>query len=846
MINTDKLLLKTFLTGLLLYSFCGAAKAQDEGADEGTVIRQALAIPSGSFYRLGFFSVDPVEAAVIRQNFTPPVQGAKMTAPDGEKIAWKEIQADEKGWFRDEALRGGYVYVTLQSDRPETVLLEGMSHQMFWVNGFPRVGNRYQYKENFAEWEPKFDFSLIPVRLKKGRNDILFRCNRGRLKVVVHESGEGVFLNTSDITLPDALAGDVLNEPASVVVINATAKVQDELYLSASLENGETTTQHLPTIMPMTIRKVPFQIKGSAGRKTGKKQVHLVLFASERKVKKILGEEDILIRVVSSGSPQKHTFVSGIDGSVQYYAVNPAGTGREGREKPALVLSVHGAGVEAINQASAYEQKSWATIVCPTNRRPFGYDWEDWGRLDALEVLNMAKNNMAIDHERVYLTGHSMGGHGTWILGALYPDLFGAIGPSAGWISWWSYGARGTETGNAGANRILKRALNPANTFALMHNYDGEGIYIIHGSKDDNVPPEQSYRMVDSLKTFHHDFVFYEQAGAGHWWDVSDEPGADCVDWPPLFDFFARHRLPSDGEVRIVEFTTPNPGISATRNWLTIEQQMIPLSLSHVRIQFDPGRNRFSGTTENVERLNLALEITDVNRPLEILLDSQQIKVTADLGKDMLYLRKSEGNWKVTGPPDPWQKNPLRYGMFRDAFRNRMIFVIGTRGTRAENDWAAAKARYDAETFWYQGNGAVDMITDREFSPEKYPDRNVILYGNAQTNSAWVKLLQGCPVRVDRKGITFDGRRFSGRDLATFFIWPRRDSKVASVGVVAGTSPEGLRLTGNRPYLYAGFALPDIVIFDSGILQKGTEGIKVAGFFGNDWSVAEGDFFIKN
>ena len=45
------------------------------------------------------------------------------------------------------------------------------------------------------------------------------------------------------------------------------------------------------------------------------------------------------------------------------------------------------AAVEAINQASSYEPKTWANIVCPTNRRPYGYDWEDWGRLDALEVL---------------------------------------------------------------------------------------------------------------------------------------------------------------------------------------------------------------------------------------------------------------------------------------------------------------------------------------------------------------------------------------------------------------------------------------------------------------------------
>lgn len=37
----------------------------------------------------------------------------------------------------------------------------------------------------------------------------------------------------------------------------------------------------------------------------------------------------------------------------------------------------------------------WRQILgpycCPTNRRPYGFDWEDWGRMDALEVLEVAQ-----------------------------------------------------------------------------------------------------------------------------------------------------------------------------------------------------------------------------------------------------------------------------------------------------------------------------------------------------------------------------------------------------------------------------------------------------------------------
>jgi poly(3-hydroxybutyrate) depolymerase len=131
-------------------------------------------------------------------------------------------------------------------------------------------------------------------------------------------------------------------------------------------------------------------------------------------------------------------FVSPLDGSVQYFAHVPAQPAKD-KARPGLVLSLHGAGVETRGQAACYTPKPGLHVVAPTNRRPFGFDWEDWGRLDALEVLDLAGKELDTDPRRTYLTGHSMGGHGAWHLGVTYPDRFAAIGPSAGWISFWSY-----------------------------------------------------------------------------------------------------------------------------------------------------------------------------------------------------------------------------------------------------------------------------------------------------------------------------------------------------------------------------------------------------------------------
>jgi len=155
-----------------------------------------------------------------------------------------------------------------------------------------------------------------------------------------------------------------------------------------------------------------------------------------------------------------------------------------------------------------------------------------------------------------------MGGHGVWHLGINYPDLFGAIGPSAGWISYWSYRINSLKDSNA-VTRMLTRSLKQSDTYAFATNLKPDGIYIIQGALDDNVPPEQAESMVKVLSTFHKDFIYYVEPGASHWWDVSDEPGADCVDWAPLFDFFAHHAVASNNMVDNIDFTTANPAISS-------------------------------------------------------------------------------------------------------------------------------------------------------------------------------------------------------------------------------------------------------------------------------------------
>lgn len=787
-----------------------------------------LEISRGS--RWSMLRIDPVEQSLVDGKFVIPKVGQTVTFPGRGQATWQQVTTNKQGWLRPGRSRAFYAFVTIDSDQQKTIILEGRGHHMVYVNGLPRVGNQYQYKDQFEAWEPKFDFSFLPVKLHKGKNTFLFKCYRGRLKVLLHPVTSPVMFNSKDVTLPDLIAGQQIDEPGGVVLLNNTDKPLNNLMITS--DNPLIQKTAVPQIQPYSARKVDFYIKGQAPEQSGVLKVELQVVQQGQ----VLDRAELKLNIVSPLAVQRHTFISEIDGSVQYFALNPAQV-MDGKPKT-LVLSVHGANVEAFNQASSYFPKKWAHIVAPTNRRPYGYDWEDWGRLDALEVLNLFKSKWAIDPARIYLTGHSMGGHGTWHLGATFPDQFGAIGPSAGWISFFSYALRDTSRQQSPLEKMLLRAASASRTTALAENYKQLGIYIIHGDSDRNVPVEQSRRMVKLLKKIgHRDFIYHEEPGAGHWWDLSDEPGADCVDWPPLFDFFARHARPTKEQLRHIRFITASPGVSATNHWITIYGQERPFDFSQIDIQVDPGKRRFVGKTENISRLIIDLSALTPGESFEVTLDGQSIKQIPwpEIGK--IYLEKEQDNWKLSEKWPLAEKGPHRFGGFKDAFNHRMVFVVGTNGNKEENQWAWAKARYDAEVFWYQGNGSIDIITDRQFDAQKYKNRNVILYGNANTNRAWKTLLANCPIQVQKNKIKFGKITLKGKDLAALFVFPKKDEEFTCVGVVSGTGIKGMRATNTQRYLYPGNGFPDFMIFKSSIFRNGLKAIKKMGYFNMQWQL---------
>ncbi len=113
--------------------------------------------------------------------------------------------------------------------------------------------------------------------------------------------------------------------------------------------------------------------------------------------------------------------------------------GGETRKPAGLALTLHGGGAgegDAGSAAAAYEAtlaKLGLLMIAPEVLERTEHGWTDSGSEEfVLALVDAALRTWKLDPDRVFFVGHSMGGYGSWTLGAHHADRVAAIAPSAG------------------------------------------------------------------------------------------------------------------------------------------------------------------------------------------------------------------------------------------------------------------------------------------------------------------------------------------------------------------------------------------------------------------------------
>ena len=112
--------------------------------------------------------------------------------------------------------------------------------------------------------------------------------------------------------------------------------------------------------------------------------------------------------------------------------------------KPApLIVNLHGLNITPLMQmlfdgTTEFAERHGFIVVAPMGFSVSGWWGARSGRpgelseLDAMTLLKSIRAQYTIDSDRIYLMGHSMGGAGTYHLGAKYNDIWAGIAPIAG------------------------------------------------------------------------------------------------------------------------------------------------------------------------------------------------------------------------------------------------------------------------------------------------------------------------------------------------------------------------------------------------------------------------------
>jgi predicted peptidase len=179
-----------------------------------------------------------------------------------------------------------------------------------------------------------------------------------------------------------------------------------------------------------------------------------------------------------------------------------------------LIMFLHGMGergedIELVKKhgiPKVIEKKDDFPFVVISPQCPQYSVWP--GQIDALHAL-LAEiiQKYHIDTSRIYLTGLSMGGFGTWHFAEVYPHLFAAVVPICG----------GTlpHIGFPERIRVLKDT----------------PVWAFHGAKDETVALSMSQELVDVLKANNGNvkFTIYPEAGHDSWTETYDNP--ELYEW---------------------------------------------------------------------------------------------------------------------------------------------------------------------------------------------------------------------------------------------------------------------------------------------------------------------------
>lgn len=317
----------------------------------------------------------------------------------------------------------------------------------------------------------------------------------------------------------------------------------------------------------------------------------------------------------------------------------------DARKPKGLLIAMHGGGKgsgDAQGAFSAYQAAAsrfdWI-VIAPEVLERTEHGWTDSGTEEfVLDLVDAALRTWPIDPDHVFFAGHSMGGYGSWTLGAHHADRVAAVAPAAG-----------------APTPILERTDDGPKIVdiaeGVIPNLRNVFVAVYQSTDDVQVPPEPNQIAVQKLiaareqwGAFEHDY--WEVDGRGH--------GA-----PPGGHVAQLEKIAKRSRITIPERIVWQPTLSWKRQfyWLYWEQ---PKSNALIVADLDRAANTVRITTESAtDGLWVLVDprVLDPKQPIVVMVnDTEVFRGSAVLMLADLLL--------TSGHPDPKLSFPARVPAF--------------------------------------------------------------------------------------------------------------------------------------------------------------------------------------
>ena len=531
-------------------------------------------------------------------------------------------------------------------------------------------------------------------------------------------------------------------------------------------------------------------------------------------------------------------YASKIDGSAQPYGlVAPSSFARNRKRSHRLDIWLHGRDnhlteLKFIND----RQKSYGEFTPPDTfvLHPYGRYCNAFkfaGEVDVFEALGHALTQYPVDDQRLAIRGFSMGGAGTWHLAAHHPGFWAAAAPGAGFAETAEY------------TKALSRDPKPPwYEQKLWHLYDATDYALnlfncptVAYSGELDKQKQAADIMARALEAEGLELVHLVGAGVEHKY----EPRAKLELARRFDEIMFRGKNVLQNPIRFTTWTLRYNQMG----WVTVdalarhwERAVVNAELPH---------SGLTASTTNVTGITFTLppRIGPPSEKVSVTIDGQTFRLKSPLAQTWsARFRRTGSKWSLVTRSEERGLRKINglQGPIDDAFLDNFLMVTptGQPVNETSGSWVQNELAHATNEWRAQFRSEAPMKTDVQVLGSDISDRNLILWGDPQSNKMLARMMDKLPVRWTKSEVKIGRHAYPVDKSMPVLIYPNPLNPRRYVVLNTGfTFCEfgGASNAQQTPKL-PDFAIVDITVERANRLR---DGIRLAGFFGERWELRE-------